>query len=655
MTRLLGILIAAFVIATVYMTTTVSQRQEVLRHVAHHNDAWAVSQSVAEFMRLEAMLASHFMSDETASLDEVRLRLDIVFSRLASFDEDKLKAFLEASPKRLEIVTKLRSVISDLDTELDQMDRASAIAMINRMHELNGPLTQLSSQSVQQGWADIEANLESLEELHQIYGIVVAFLIFAWCVLILLQLRQNRLLTNSQKQAEVLNSDLVSASKELQEKNRSLEYVAHHDALTQLPNRILFWAELENALRESRGAVNLMLIDLNDFKSVNDTLGHDFGDLLLNQVSQRMREFDDKVHIFCRLGGDEFACLIVGKDDAGAENIAHELAARIAAPHFLMNRKLEISCSIGISSAHDPQSTDAQTMFKQADIALYRAKDATGQRICLFEEFMQREFDDRKALENDLRLAVQRNEFELLYQAQVDVMSLELRGLEALVRWNHPTRGQIPPGLFVSLAEELGLINELGHIILVAACTEAATWMRPLKIAVNLSPLQLQAPDFVQSVVDVLKTTGLPAERLELEITETVLLDNRERVVKILNELRALGLTIAMDDFGTGYSSLAILRDIPFDTIKLDKSFVRDIAENPQAASLVKLVVDVGTSLNKTVIIEGVETRAQHERIRQLGGPLSQGFLFARPVRASKLGFLHQAEQHADLIDDFSH
>jgi len=654
LTRLLGILICAFVLATGYMTTTVSKRQEVLRHVAHHNDAWAFSQSVAEYMRLEALIASHFLPSEGSSLKELRLRLDILLSRLDSFRQGTLKQFLDATPGRQKMMQELTVVATELDATLEVMTREDAIEVLNRMRSLNGPLTQLSSQSVQQGWADIEVNLTSLEHLHRIYGVVVAILIIAWCVLALQQVRQNRLLRKSQEKAKGLNESLLKASVELQQKNRSLQHFAHHDSLTQLPNRVLFWNTLEKALREEDGSISLLLIDLDDFKSVNDTLGHDFGDTLLSGVSERLRGLDETVDIVCRLGGDEFACLIVGKSSEESEKIASDIAASIADPYYISNRKIEIGCSIGISTSDIPNSNDARTLFKQADIALYRAKVSTSENICRFEEFMQEEFDERKSLENDLRGALERNEFELLYQAQVDVMTIEIRGLEALARWNHPTRGQIPPNVFIPLAEELGLICELGELILERSCIEAATWKRPLKIAVNLSPLQLQSPNFVDSVIAVLNRTGLPAERLELEVTETVLLDDREGVVVILEQLRTHGVSVAMDDFGTGFSSLAILRDIPFDTIKLDKSFVRDIAENPKAASLVRLVVDVGHSLGKTVIIEGVETRAQHEKIREIGGLLSQGFLFARPVRASGLDFLHDTDHHVDLIDDFS-
>ncbi|MTH79201.1 putative bifunctional diguanylate cyclase/phosphodiesterase [Paracoccus aestuariivivens] len=655
MTRILGVLICLFIAATAYMSTTVSQRQKVLRHVAHHNDTWAISQSVSEFMRLEARLAlsEHPMDDET--YENVRLRLDIIISRLTSFKEGTLKTFIEESPSRKAAITELLAVIGELDKNLATMDAAHVRAILQRMGDLNGPLTTISSQSVQQSWADIEENLQALEQLHRIYSIVVAFLILCWVVLIFLLFRQNRLLMQAQKEAETLNNSLSVAGKELRDKNRRLEYVAHHDSLTKLPNRILFWNELETSLKASQEvgtSVCLLLLDLDDFKNINDTMGHDLGDMLLDQASARMLKFGSEAHMFCRLGGDEFACLLLGKSPSESQDFARELTAQIAAPYRLSNREVQIGCSVGIAHAEQPKCADAQMLFKRADIGLYRAKASAQERICLFEDYMQAEFDDRKALENDLHLALERDEFELYYQAQVEVVTLNLRGLEALVRWNHPTRGQIPPGVFIPIAEEIGLIVELGRKILLTACTEAAKWKQPLKIAVNLSPIQLQAPNIVEIVMGILKDTGLAPERLELEMTETVLLNDRKRVFKILNDLRALGVTIAMDDFGTGYSSLAILRDIPFDTIKLDKSFVRDIALNPEAEALVRLVIDVGNHLGKTVIIEGIETDAQHECIRRIGCQVSQGFLFARPVQASKLDFLHWSD--AELAPDAS-
>lgn len=248
---------------------------------------------------------------------------------------------------------------------------------------------------------------------------------------------------------------------------------------------------------------------------------------------------------------------------------------------------------------------------------------------------------DPRIIERDLRGALARGEFSLAYQPQFQTMTGEVRGLEALLRWNHPVYGQIPPDDFIPTAERVGLIVELGRMVLQRACAEAASWRLPVKIAVNLSPLQLESPDILKTVVDILEQTGLDPARLELEITETVLLSDMSSAARILKDMRSLGVTIAIDDFGTGYSSLSALRHIPVDTIKLDKSFLEGITLHSEAKALVKLVIDVGAELGKTVIIEGVETEAQHQCLLKAGYQVSQGFLFARPVEASRLGFLH--------------
>ena len=659
MNRILGVLICAFIAATAYITTTVSQRQQVLRNVAHHNDAWAIGQSVTEFMRLEALLASYSIPEQHVQPDDVRLRLDIIVSRLASLREGSIKNFLGSSGVHRATVDEVTALIRELDANFESMDRTELLAILERMQSLNGPVIQLSSYSVQQGWTDIDESLNALHDLHRVFASVVALLIVAWCVLLALQLKRNTQLRIAQDHANSLNNDLVAKGDELREKNRSLEYTAYHDSLTRLPNRTLFWKEIETLLeRECKvndKAVHLLLIDLDDFKAVNDTMGHDLGDLLLTKVGERLIEFKNQAYILSRLGGDEFACAILDKSEGEVQRIARSLAASLTAPYYLSGRKARIGCSIGIAGATRTNCLTAQAMFKQADLALYQAKEALGGNIRVFEEHMLRDFDDRKALEHDLREALARSEFELLYQAQVDIKTLELRGLEALSRWNHPSRGIISPNLFIPLAEGMGLIGQLGKLVLESACKEAMRWKRPLKVSVNISPLQLLERGFAESVAKVLHETGLPPKRLELEITETVLLEDRDGAVAVVNDLRSLGLTVALDDFGTGYSSLAILRDIPFDTLKLDKSFVRDIATNELAATLVRLVVDIGSRLGKTVIVEGVETRAQHEKILQIGGLLSQGFLFARPVRSEKLAFLRDDEQSAGLIEDFAH
>ncbi len=612
----------------------------MLRRVAQHNDTWAISQTVQEFMRLEATLALYNADTYDVTLDDVRLRLDIMISRMLTMREGTIKLFMGEMPTRERTMNTLFAVVTDLDTSLNGSETPDLAPILARMHELERPLTTLSAQSVQLSWARVEKNLVALERIHRISGIVVTILIMCWCGLLLILQNHNRLLKLAHKRGKILNNSLNEAGEELRNKNRSLHYAAHHDSLTALPNRVLFWGELETALQTPDCSVSLLLLDLDEFKTINDTMGHDFGDVLLHQVSERMRRFDVKPQMFCRLGGDEFACLLLGKTAEDSQAYAHDLAIDIAAPYQLSDRRVEIGCSIGLVNVPTPSVDDAQELFKRADIALYRAKASRSDRICVFEPFMQGEFDDRTLLESDLRKAIGQGEIEVAYQVQVCVRTDELRGIEALARWNHPTRGHISPNIFIPIAEDIGLIRELGQHILTKACAEAVTWATPLKIAVNLSTMQMQSPEFISVVSEAIRVTGLKPNRLELEVTESMLLDKREDIVIALNDLRRFGITIALDDFGTGYSSLAVLRDIPFDTIKLDKSFIRDIGHDKEAEALVKLVIDLGQTMNKFIIIEGVETVEQKEIIRKLGGHIAQGYLFGHPVPATELAHL---------------
>lgn len=641
-------MIALFVGATIYLSYTVSERQGVLRDVVHHNDAWALSQTVQELLRVGEAISLHLLSDQSDSRSYIRLRLDIAISRMSSLQEGTLRSFLEDMSGRQSVFADLALVVTELDETLETMSEQELRQSFARLSALTGPVTGISSQSIQKSWASVEENLQNLERLHLTFGAVVAFLILCWCGLILILIRQNRLLNLEQGQSMTLNEELHAAGKELRDKNRSLEYAAHHDSLTDLPNRTLFWNELEAVIRSPRVGeeitVSLMLIDLDEFKSINDTLGHDYGDMMLQQVSERMRQFGVKAHIFCRLGGDEFACLLLHNNAENSVTNARDLRAKIAAPYQIFGRQVKIDCSIGIAMTQAPsEEVGVPMLFKRADIALYRAKTAHRDRVCLFESFMQREYDERKALEADLRVAITEGLIDVAYQIQLDVQSAELRGLEALARWTHPTRGPISPAVFIPVAEEIGLIEELGLLILTKACTEASTWHRSLMVAVNVSSLQLRSPDFVHTVQDALQTAGIDPRQLELEITETVLLEQRDDVFKVLHELRRVGVTVALDDFGTGYSSLAVLRDIPFDTIKLDKTFVRDIALDRKNQGLLELVIDLGKLLDKEVIVEGIETAEQHAIVRHLGCNTVQGFLFGHPVSASDLGDLRSS------------
>lgn len=630
--------------ATLFLLATVSERQAVLRRVVHHDDAWAVSKTVQEVLRLESELLGHLLLERPHQDSDLGLRIDIVTSRLSSIRDGAVHDFFNDAPERWTVVDELNAVVVDIEQNLTEGSRDGLFVGFGRLNRLVGPITRLSSQAVQYSWREVEATLEELESLHQIFTVVIVSLILGWCGLLYILLRRNILLANSQRQTKLLNEDLVATGVTLQQTNEDLQYAANHDLLTGLPNRGMLWRCLEAKLRELRSekdVIGLLLIDLDDFKSVNDTLGHDTGDALLKQVSDRLRNLKPQPHMFCRLGGDEFASVLLGSTPEDAVQHGELIAATISEPYHVLRRQIRIGCSVGVvTTSADLDALDLQTLFKRADMALYCAKASRDDRVCVFEDAMEVDFNDRKSLEHDLLHAIREGTIDVHYQMQFDVHSLELRGMEALARWNHPKHGYIPPIKFITIAEEIGAIFDLGGLILRKACEQAAKWDVPAKIAVNVSPLQLQTLEFLDLVVEVLRDTGLPATRLEIEVTETALADGQDALLRVLTELRSLGVSVAIDDFGTGYSSLARLRTVPFDTIKLDRSFLTDITVDPKASEFLKIVSDLGSLLRKEVIIEGIETIEEHNVVRGLHCDVAQGFLFARPVPENQLSGL---------------
>jgi diguanylate cyclase (GGDEF)-like protein/PAS domain S-box-containing protein len=411
-------------------------------------------------------------------------------------------------------------------------------------------------------------------------------------------------------------------------------YMAHHDALTALPNRVLLRMRLEDMLaRTGRdgGQVAVLCIDLDNFKSVNDTLGHPLGDLLLQQVAQRVKAAVREGDTVARLGGDEFAVLQGAASSLDAvSTLCEQLIAAISEPYELEGHLVAIGASIGIALAPG-DGADPDRLLKQADMALYRAKGEGKGAFCFFEPEMDARVQARRQLEMDLRAALQLGGFEVYYQPLVDLPSGEIRAFEALLRWSHPERGMIQPGDFIPVAEETGLIGAIGAFALRQACVDATAWPDGIKVAVNLSPLQFRSGNLLRTVMDALEDAGLAPQRLELEITETLLLEHNESVLATLHALRALGVRIAMDDFGTGYSSLSYLRSFPFDKIKIDRSFVRDLSSNSESQAIVRAVVSLGSSLGITITAEGVESERDLEKLRAEGCTQVQGFLFSVP------------------------
>ena len=414
-----------------------------------------------------------------------------------------------------------------------------------------------------------------------------------------------------------------------------LAYMARHDALTDLPNRTLFYERLDQKLAEARrygGSCTVLCLDLDRFKAVNDTLGHLAGDALLREIAHRVRTLLRAEDTVARLGGDEFAILLGGQSEAdGAGALAERLIAVVQAPILFGDQHMAVGLSIGIALM-SAQGETGESVFKRADLALYRAKAEGRNTYRFFDATMDDAVAERLVLERDLRHAIERDELVLHYQPQVSTDSGEIVGFEALVRWTHPDRGLVPPNAFIPLAEESGLIVALGEWVLRTACREAAFWVRPLKVAVNLSPRQFQQADLPERVLAILTESGLSPARLELEITESVIINDMARALGILRRLKSFGIRIAMDDFGTGYSSLATLQAFPFDKIKIDRSFVGQLEGNPQAVVIVRAVLGLGRSLGMGVVAEGVETEEQMRFLAAEDCEEVQGYLFGKPM-----------------------
>jgi diguanylate cyclase (GGDEF)-like protein len=434
----------------------------------------------------------------------------------------------------------------------------------------------------------------------------------------------------------------VATHEDITERRRAEMQIAHmarHDALTDLPNRVLLRERLAEALTHvDRGAkLAVLCLDLDQFKNVNDTLGHPTGDELLRIVAGRLRGCVRETDTISRVGGDEFSIIQTDIADAtDAERLARRISEAITAPYDLSGHLVMIDTSIGIALA-PADGTDVNDLLKNADMALYGAK-ADGRGVYrFFEPTMDARMKARRTLELALRKALERAEFELFYQPVVNLHRQDVHCCEALIRWNHPDRAIIEPGEFIPVAEEIGLIVALGEWVIRRACEDAARWPEEVCVAVNLSPTQLGSKNLVPTVLNALAASRLSAQRLELEITEAVLMHNTESTLKTLHQLRSLGIRISMDDFGTGYSSLSYLRSFPFDKIKIDRCFINGLGDSSESDAIVHAVAGLAMSLSMTTTAEGVETREQLDRVRELGCTDVQGFFYSPPVPLREL------------------
>jgi diguanylate cyclase (GGDEF)-like protein/PAS domain S-box-containing protein len=432
-----------------------------------------------------------------------------------------------------------------------------------------------------------------------------------------------------------------------------IAHLAHHDALTDLPNRTLFAEKLDDALAGSEhNRLALLSLDLDGFKAVNDRHGHPAGDALLVEVAGRLKSEARRGDIIARVGGDEFLILRTAVPEAAeVEKFAERMIFALKAPFSVEGDLVSVGVSIGIAFAPS-DGRSSEDLLRSVDAALYRAKEEGRGTFRFFAAEMDQLMQKRRGLIQDLRLAIQRKELVLYFQSYIGSDSGQVTGCEALLRWRHPVRGLVPPAEFIPLAEESGLIVEIGAWVLQEACREAASWAGQQRVSVNVSPLQFRGRDLPKTILTALTTSGLSPSRLEVEVTETLLISDAEGALDILRQVRALGVRVALDDFGTGYSSLSYLRSFPFDKVKIDRSFVSDLVTRRDTQVIVQGIRDIAQGLGMSITAEGVETTEQAAHLRRTGCHELQGFLFSRPIPACQLDF-ERASGHDDMQAEF--
>lgn len=758
--RALAAVIVCFVIATSYISVVIIDKQTAVDRISRYNAASTVGQALAEFLRFERALAT-FALPSRSNFAEVQLRLDILFSRVATFEtaptgeapsQRSLSKFVKSSPETEAAVSGLKDRLDRVDSLVRlgpaALDPAEALAILE---PLGAEMTALSSRAHTYGAALAAADRDELRRLHYISSALAGGLILCGIVLVLLLMRQNRLLVGAYAHLTAASAELSHTHSALGVQNErftaalnnmtqalctcdndgrlvvyneqfshllgaknftqgsSIEealsecrqngtpsvleelyrrqvflisnnakdlftldlpdgksfavaheplagggwlatyedvsarrqtearilYLAQHDALTDLPNRTLLHEWLEDRCRRSHSGdeVAVILLDLDGFKEINDTLGHHIGDEVLKIVSVRLRRCIDWAAGVARLGGDEFAILMpvsASGDDCIA--LATTILADLSEVYQIEGHEIMLTASIGITRKAVDQRPNPGVLLQQADLAMYQAKAGGKARLVLFTDELELRLHARKALESDLREALDRGEMFVHYQPLITAETLEISGYEALLRWNRGDGGFVSPATFIPIAENMGLIDGLGEWVLNEACREATAWPPSVSVAVNLSSIQFRSGNLGWTVLNALRVSGLSPRRLELEITESVVMDATDATYATLHQLRKMGVRIALDDFGTGYSSLSYLSSFPFDKIKIDRSFVQDLPSRSASVAVVKLIVGLAGELGMTTTAEGVENEDQLACLRAAGCTEVQGFLFA-PAR----------------------
>ena len=627
---LISILVVGGLVAWQISATLRERADNMMRYI--RVDAWAVEQLEYELQMFRSRLARHVAGDADAPMQSLREQLTTVaataplLNRGPEYDHFRLFVDIDGMASAVvAAVAGIEELISgrdDLRSDLEMLSRleATLAPTILRLRQLMIDVATIRMELQDGDLANVRWLIGVNHWMLLAFGGITTLLIFMLMREALDARRAERIARDSERQAR---------------------HIAEHDALTGLPNRMLFQARLREAIARAAAAghdVVLLTLDLDGFKDINDTFGHDFGDAVLNAAADQLRRSLPADAFLVRLGGDEFAVIRTGSGGGESEDaLAHRLLATFQEPLACADRTVQVGTSIGAARFPD-DGTDAETLMRAADLALHAAKAAGRNRFERFRTAMMTAVQQRKELQDDLRRAITVGALEVYLQPQIDLTSGGCIGAEALLRWRHPTQGWISPGVFIPLAEETGLILPLGRFVLEESCREAMRWQgaaTQATVAVNVSPAQFLYQDIYAEVCEVLTATGLPPHRLELEITEGLLMRDKRAAMAVLKRLEALGVQLAVDDFGTGYSSLSYLKQFPVQKLKVDQSFVREIEASASDKMIVRTIVTLASGLGLKTIAEGIEKPAQSRILSDLGCEEGQGYLFARPMPAA--------------------
>ena len=620
--------IIAFALAAGYMSILIFDRRESLSNASRFDVAWSTSQGVNEFVRLLQRVTALAETPNPPSQEEVQLRFEILKSRLDHFKRGDFETFVSETEERQATVMRLSDLVNQIDGMIDQVDDPNtAQRILQMMAPLETDLIALASEAAYFSSVEVTEFERELLQLHRNFSITALGFFVCGLAFVVLLGWHNRLLNRTHLSLRAANQELHRASDDMAR-------MVRRDLLTGLPNRLLLRERMEGIFAGcgiARERAVLMYLDLDNFKNVNDTLGHPVGDVLLREVAERITDRVGENGMVARFGGDEFVIILqdVGAEDATA--IAASLVEAVGKPYHLQGHQVIVGTSIGIAFASEA-TDDPDNLLQNADLALYRAKTDGRGSFRFFEPDMDMQLQRRRMLELRLHSADFDTDFELLFQPIIDMQTKKVTTIEALLRWPGAFQGTVSPDEFIPIAEHSGLIVPLGAWVLEKACIFAAGLPPDLNLAVNLSATQFHRSNVVETVSDVLSKTGLSPDRLELEITETLLLEDSREVRSALRALRSLGVRISLDDFGTGYSSLAYLRKFAVDKVKIDRSFMTGIVANPDHLAIVRAIVGLTHALEMTSVAEGLETEEQFLLIRASGCSEAQGYLFSPPV-----------------------